>query len=82
MNKTKAILGFVMNFLLGALGVAGLGWIILLAFPKAAKTVYIVGSILFLMCLWTAFDEMRKKLKKQQIPSSEQPTQNENKPDA
>lgn len=64
MNKTKAFLGFLANFLLGALGVAGLAWLLLYKFPKAAVAVYIIGGICILMCLWSAYDEMNKKLKK------------------
>lgn len=64
MNKSKAILGFLANFLLGALGVVGIGWLILYKFPKAAVAVYTVGGICILMCLWSAYDEMNKKMKK------------------
>jgi hypothetical protein len=63
MNKTRAYIGCLGNFLLGTLGVVGVGWFLILKFPNTAKTVYIVGGILILMCLWSAFDEMNKKMK-------------------
>ncbi len=63
MNKTKAILGFLANFLLGVLGVVGVGWLVLLKFPKLTTLVFVLGAIFILMCFWSAYDEMRKKLK-------------------
>jgi hypothetical protein len=63
MKKSKAIIRFLGNFFLGALGVVGVGWFLIVAYPKTTKTVYIVGSLCILMCLWSAFDDMRKRLK-------------------
>ena len=63
MKKTKAYAGCLGNFLLGALGVVGVGWFLTLKFPKSVTAVYLVGGLLILMCLWSAYDEMRKKEK-------------------
>jgi hypothetical protein len=63
MNKTKAYLGCLGNFLLGSLGVVGVGWFILLKYPKATSAVYTIGGILILMIVWSAYDEINKKLK-------------------
>ena len=63
MNKTKAILGFLANSLLGVLGVVGIGWFVIMKFPKLTTLVYVLGVIFILMCFWSSYDEIRKKLK-------------------
>ena len=77
MKNMKAYLVCLGNFLLGALGVVGVGWFILLKYPNAKTTVYIIGGILILMCLWSAIEEMNRKLKRPQksdLPAETNPT--------
>jgi hypothetical protein len=78
MKKSKAIIRFLGNFLLGALGVVGVGWFLIVAYPKTTKTVYIVGSLCILMCLWSAYDDMRKRVKQNISIDQKEKQENEN----
>jgi cytochrome c biogenesis protein CcdA len=63
MNKIKAIGGCLGTFLLSALGVGLVGWIITAIFPKSYTVVSYIGGFIVIIALWNAIDTFVKILK-------------------
>ena len=63
MNKMKAIGGCLGTFLLSALGVGLVGWIITTIFPKSYTVVSAIGGLIVIIALWNAIATFVKILK-------------------
>ena len=73
MNKMKAIGGCFGTFLLSALGVGFVGWIVTAIFPQSYSVASSIGGLIVIIALWNAIDTFVKiiKQKGEAAPSPE-----------
>jgi hypothetical protein len=69
MKKMKAIGGCLGTFLLSALGVGLVGWIITAIFPKSYTVASSIGGLIVIIALWNAIDTFVKILKQKGEPT-------------
>lgn len=73
MNKTKAIGSCLGTFLVSALGVGLVGWIITALIPTSYTIVSTIGGVVVIIATWTAISTFIKilKIKAEAAPSPE-----------